>query len=628
MGGIAGIVYSDVFHVEQHLEIMLDTMRHRGPEFREDIIYKNIHVGTCGTAIARQNNLIVGMDGLIQNSGLLEGMIRAKGYTLTSQNPAELVLYAYLIWENKFVEHIRGEFAIFIIDQKQEKLILARDRVGRKPLYWYQEQNHFIFASELKVMLSSQLIIQDPSTDAVASYLYLGYVPRDMTLIKGVNKLLPGHYLELHKERPASIHQYWSLSSYCHPVAIENKHEIISHLNILLHESVAASIPKNSTPGCLLSGGLGSASIAYYMRQVLPNAKISAYTVAFQGENIQNLRAAEEVAHSLKLNHSNEIITPQNLLDDLVKAIWYMDEPIADVQFISTWKLIELAKASRVLFSGMGSDELLAGHTRYVISTHELSPWHRLIQTLMPFIKRFLLPMMMQIYQGGALKLLKCSRTNPWQSGYLRQNALFGDEVRRQAAPSIADQFDLTVFLNQFQNLPKINSTISSYLYVDFKTRLVDNYILQYERFSTVQGINWRTPFLSSSIIEYLMGLPEPNQIAKHETFYILKELLKNELPSAVINRTKTARTNFLNSWVEVSNLAEIFKTLPNGTLVEMGLISKKWLMENTATPEKRRESFRYLWAILVLEIWFRLFINQRSQPYPPLISAWDLLSE
>lgn len=280
------------------------------------------------------------------------------------------------------------------------------------------------------------------------------------------------------------------------------------------------------------------------------------------------------------------------------------------------------------VYSGMGSDELLAGHSRYTIQESQINKIDRFIQGPLNLLRRALIPILNFMQSDYAFDLLKQSRSNSWQCEYLRQNALFDDTVLQQAAPKLAALFDPEVFLHKFHHLARIHSTVSSFLYFDVKTRLVDCFVLELERSTAAHGQDWSAPFLDRFLVEYLAGLPEPDQLDEKETAIWLKALLKNVFPEKVINRPKRTRRDFLKSWTHRSDIGELFKLLPKGTLVENGLISESWLNVHLETAQSREDSFRYLWAILMLEIWFRLFINRPIEKAPPDISPQELLSE
>jgi asparagine synthase (glutamine-hydrolysing) len=637
MNGIAGIVYPDVFQFGDFIVPMLNTMNHRGGNGTHDTYtHKNIQIGICKSQISsnEKKNIFSVADGTLCNAEELHSLLKKSGYQLQTQNPAEIFVYAYELWGPNFIEHVDGDFSIAIFDQQKGRLILYRDRIGKKPLYWYQDPHYFIFASELKALLVTGAIPQTVAVDAISSYLYFGFIPQDMTPIKDVNKLLPGHYLQLEEDRSLIIHSYWSYSSYFEIKQSDQKTSNTMHLNNLIKQAVKKHLPKEQPPsdpsiGCLISGGLGSASIAYYIQQLAAKEQLSAYTVGFLGQNDQDVAAAVQVAHSLKISHHCEVITPETLLDNFVKIAWHLDEPLADPNVIAIWKLAELAKKSNThtVFSGMGSDELLMGHNRY--TTEEKGGYVNHIKKLpFPSFKGFFLHLLRLFYKPASYDIAKISRTIPWQFQYLKQNAIFDEHEIAAAAPKLAGLFDPEIFLHKFHNLARIKSPISSFVYFDIKTRLPDCFILQFERLTAAQGLDWQAPYLDKQIIQYLAGIPEVEHLEESNTAQFLKQILKDIFPQPFLNRPKKTRQYFLTSWIETSELHEIFSELHKGMLVESGFISEQWLFKNTSTPERRASAFKYLWSIFALEIWFRLFIHRSVETTPPDIGIRELLAE
>lgn len=624
MSGIAGIVYPDHIQNDHLISPMLKIMAHRGPGISDEHTYRNIHVGICGGKLAKgKGNVIAGLDGTIRNADSLRQELAIPS---AEESNGSILIYAYERWGTSFAEHLQGDFAFFLLDPMNERLLIARDRIGKKPLYWYNQNGYFIFASELKAILATGIVPQTPAPDAIATYLHFGYLPQDMSPIKDVNKLLPCHYLIFQRNNIQSIHSYWSYSSYFQQQKTVDRQSIVHHLDHLLHESVERQLPEKRPIGCLVAGGLGSACIAHYLRQFVPGDQVQALTIEFQGENTQDFNAAREAAESLHLQRHCDLVTPQNFLDDLVKIAWHLDEPIADPNVIATWRLAKSAQKLGSLYSGMGSDELLAGHSRYSLAERHASISDRFLQFSMPAIKLFLVPALKFFYKPAAYKILQKTQTNPWLLDFIEQNSLFSQEVRTAAAPSIAGLFDPVVFLHKFHNLPHIPSTVASFLYFDVKTRLADCYMLQYERLTAAHALDWRAPFLSEPLIEYLASLSDPEKLMEKESFFVLKDLLKGTFSESFINRPKKLRRQFLHSWVDRSELHEIFQMLHYGTLTETGLISRKWLASQLASPSKVHESFKLLWGLLALEIWFQLYVNRPVPLQAPDITVKQLL--
>lgn len=627
MAGLGGIVYPDTFQVDNSLLRILNTLCHRGDNCKIHT-YKNIQVGICGGELWNKGDVIVGIDGKLYQTQKLKALLLKEGYPSTVGSDTEFIYLAYQCWGASCFEHIEGDFAIFIFDQKTENVFAARDRIGKKPLYWYQDRHHVVFSSEIKGILATGIVPQTIDFHSFAAYFYLGYLPKDLSPIQDINKLLPGNYLHYAPNRTATVNSYWSYGEKFHRKIHDNVQVSTKRFEKMFQESISERIPSQKPLGCALSGGLGSSAVAYYLQKQVPKEDIYAYTVGFQDEYLEDMQAATEVSKILQLKHFREIITPQNLLNDLVQIIWYLDEPLADVNVIATWKLIGLSKPTHTLFTGMASDELLAGHNRYTTEERKSSSYNKMVQSLMPMIKAFFLPLISIISKKRAFHMLQQTHTNPLHLEYLIQNALFTEKQISEAAPRLAKLFDPHIFLHRFYNISDITSTVASYLYFDVKTRLPNNYILQYDRLSCAQGISWQTPFLNTDIIEYLAGLPEPDELASKETFIILKNLLANAFPAPLINRPKKTRIDFLKTWVESTKLIKYFQKLSNGSLVELGLVSKSWIKKHTSTIEECGQNFRHLWAIFMLEIWCQIYINRPIKEYPPQITLQDLFEE
>ncbi len=632
MEGIAGIVYPDVFQVNHLASPMLDTMKHRGNSKREMYLFKNMQVGIVGGNFAFNDDrsICVGLNGSLYDTELLYSDLKKHGFVVShTASHAEWIVHAYKLWGTGLLSRLNGDFAFFILDEQKERLILARDRVGTKPLYWYQDSHYFIFASELKALLATGCVPQTPSADALSSYLFFGYFPQDMTPIKDVNKLLPGYYLQFNRDLSIVIRSYWSYSSYFEKGTSSSKYTPVKHLDELIVNSVKTRLTPHKPMGCFISGGLGSACIAHYVNELKENRPLYGYTAGYEGQNEADVLAAKAVAKTLGIPHSIEMITPDNFLDNLVEIAWYLDEPLADPNVISLWRMAEKAtEKTNKVFSGMGSDELFAGHSRYSLEEIKFSWSSQMQKKLIQAFGKVAIPPLNYIHPAWAYLLLKKSRTNAWQFDYLRQNAIFNEKNLQRASPKLGKLFDPEVFLHKFHNLSRIQSTVSSFLYFDVKTRLADCFILQLERLTAAQKLDWSPPFLDRHILEYLAGLPEPDQLSEKDTALYLKALLQDVFPPSIVDRPKRTRRDFLKTWVHHPKLASLLTMLTKGTLVETGLISESWLLVQLETPQTREAHFKELWALLMLEIWFKLYINRPIQAPPVSLEVKELLLE
>lgn len=626
MQGIAGAIYRDMFQVSHLVPQMLDMMKHRGKQPRDILSYKHFEIGICGGKIGSNptGHIHAALDGTLYNLEDLRQLLEIK----TEASPSQMIAQAYEKWGPSFVEKIEGDFAIAILHQQENRLLLFRDRIGKKPLYWYQDPNYFFFGSELKAILATGLVPQTPDSEALASYLFFGYLPRDLSPIKSLNKLLPGYYIQIESNRSLVVNNYWSYSSYF--VGNKTKHygNIPDQIDILLQDAVTERLPKQSPYGCFLSGGMGSASIAYYLTTLSKKKHLPAYTVGYEGQTEEDVNVTKEITQLLKLNQQIDYISPESFLTPLAKIIWYLDEPLADPFITQSWRLAELAAPHvKTVFSGMGCDELFGGHARYQMQSSPSSPFYEL-RNYLPALNFILLPILQFLYRSAAYPLLKKSKTNPWQFAFMRQNCVFDEKKIREVSPKLFKYFDQDVFLHKFSNIDRITSTPLSFLYFDVKTRLADCYILQLERVTAAHSLDWETPFLDRRLIEFLAGLSDPERLAGQGATPYLKDLFKGIFPNHFINRVKKPRPQLLSSWASIPEIQDIFKLLLKSTLIDTGYISERWLQQALQSPENVQQNFRYLWSLLVLEVWFRIFINGSLPTSVPNISLKNLLLE
>ncbi|GAB4228962.1 MAG: asparagine synthase (glutamine-hydrolyzing) [Chlamydiales bacterium] len=632
MAGLAGIIYPDTFQVDHTLETMLQTIEHRGPNLWDTFNYKSCYLGSRGRKIASNDRktIFAMIDGHIYNSTALYLTLQREGFHFSNTgSEAELIIHAYEAWKDEFPTKIDGDFAIALYDKNIESLVLVRDRMGAKPLYWYEGNHFFIFCSEMKGLMATGIIPQTPSVDSMVAFLKLGFIPQDMSPIEDVNKLLPGYCLHFSHHKGLSIHPYWSLSSHFTADNPQSRKRAAEELDQRLRSAILARTPKLDHVGCFVSGGLGSASVAYYLQDSLMPDNIIAYTVGFEGENEEDVDAAKIFSKTLKLQHEVELLSPDNFLDEIVKILWFLEEPIADPNIFTTWNLAKLAsKEQSVIFSGMGSDELLTGHNRYTISERRIPEYSLVKRISSPFLHKVLLPILNYCSRKFAYSLIKEFRSDPWQSEYLKHNAVFEDKEITHAFPTFSGMFNTDTFLSKFTHLNRILSPVSSFRYLDIKTRLPDYFILQYDRITAAFNLDWRSPYFDKGLIEFLCSFPEPTFLKESEAAFLLKTIFADTFPKKVLNRPKRTRKHLLEDWVEKSELPTLFHMLNRGSLIETGLLTQSWLNEKTASVQTMKRSFRLLWTVLILEIWFRTYINFPVTQHPPEARLIDLLTE
>jgi asparagine synthase (glutamine-hydrolysing) len=597
MEGLVGILYPEVYQVNHHVDAMLDSLRHRNGKKREVFSFKNLQMGIGGGKLAsnEKKSIYAAMDGIITNSIELIQALKKQGITLPGNiTTSELIVRSYELWGVNFLKQLSGDFALVIFDQSKEKLILARDQIGKKPLYWFSDHRYFIFASELKSLLSSGIVPQTISKEAIAAYLHFGYIPQDMAPIKDVNKLLPGYYLQINLNQNMSIQSYWSYSSYFEGKTSLRKPLLVESLDHLLDKAFKTRVDKSEFIGFYKTDSFGSIALEHCLKK-------------------------NTMGQNQLLPYSDPQV-PQSYFNSLVQAVWHLDEPQANPTIVSLWNLAALAsQKTRVLFSDLGFQETLCTQDYFQQDKEALSPLYRSTDSSITRLKRLLISTLSFIYEPLAFKFLKKQRTHSWQTEYVNRHALFDDKTLRAAFPKLSGLFDPQVFLNKFHHLSRIKNLSSSLLYCEMKTHLVDSSILQMERVAAAHGLEWQTPFLDLHLLEFLANHPIVDA-----SFLKSMELKKPEC------RTKRPESNLLFIQAIRFEFNEILSLLGKGKIIESGLLSETWLSHQIEkfNHDPNPRTFELLWGILILELWYRLYIVRPINLKSPEASVKEILME
>lgn len=642
MSRIAGIIYPSAFQVTEMIGEMHATFPSRSPF--QYFHHKNLELGGWDTDIATNEakNIWALLDGEIYNKQELREELKNLGYKFSGESDTELIVHAYEKWEEEFLHRLNGPFALAIFDEQKEILLLARDRLGQKPLYWTAQREYWLFSTEIKGLIATGVVPQTPATDALASYLYFGFIPQDLSAIHGVNKLLPCHYLKVNLNRQSVIGQHWSFSDHLQIKKPLSKEETYEELGKRLEEAVRISLPKEEMPkegmpkkdmiGSFLVGNLGSSAMTWFLSHVAPRDRLRTYTAVFDEPNPIELQTSSEIAHTLSLNHETKRIQPEEVLDELPKIIWHLDEPIADPFAVQTWHLGKLASSQcPFVYADLGWEEMLGGSSRYFISERKKSypkpPLAFFLAQLPPTLRdRFLLPFLKFIRCNYLYRILRNVDINREQVTYLMEAALFKGKGRKKVSPMLYNAFDPEVFTQRFHRLSSLHGSINPSLYYDAKTELPDRLLIQFERLLTPHNVRVINPFLDYRLVEFLAEIPEeikfeskmPGALLHH-----LMEKLCHDCPPF-----PEREDSFMDTWRTNSRFRDIFALLLKGRLVDEGIISGRWIRQQLGYPYLIPRTFKQLWAILVLEVWFRLFINRPIDIANSNLSVEELLRQ
>jgi asparagine synthase (glutamine-hydrolysing) len=579
---------------------------------------KNLEVGTWNLHI--ECNLSktkwVFFSGFLYNKDTLITDLKERGFP--ADHDFNFLVYAYEAWGEAFIEKLDGPFFIIIYDEKEKRVTLALDRMGQKSLYWVDQGNYFLFGSDLKGILATGLVSQNPSSSSFASYLYFGYIPQDFSAIQSINKLLPGNTLTLNLKKQYQIKNYWSLGQSFMQNKRESTQGAMDRFGLLMKQKMRLFSESETPLSIEWNSTTGSSLLNYEIFHMRPKEKLT--TLA------QNFSEQTENPFSWKVEGYQTSL--DTLLDELPKLVWTLDEPIADLKTVSRWNLAKKAQSrGEHLVTSLGFDEIFALHKRYHTSWIESSGLNSsIIQDLAhfpPTIRdQWIRPLLQWIHPPSAYRLLRNIDIDSRQVRYLNYIALFKGASRKFVSPRLYPFFDPEVFAQRFHRLSRLSHTLNPALYFDLKTGLPDSTLFQYERL--FPGVGVHTPFLTKDFLIFASSLPGiyGESIKKGDKLFIDRYLDEHQITLPILPSCPLE-----SQWSSSKRLREIFKTLKRGRIFEDEWVDPHWIERQLKPREMTPLAFRQMWSLLMLELWIRLFIVRPVDTANPSQTTEQLLN-
>jgi asparagine synthase (glutamine-hydrolysing) len=633
MCGICGIVYHDPARrvSEELVTRMSDTIRHRGPDDGGVYVKANVGLGFRRLSIIdlsptghqpitnEDGSAWIVFNGEIYNYPELRDELLAKGHIFRSRTDTETILH---LWEEegeRCVERLRGMFAIAIWDSHRQTLFLARDREGKKPLFYAMLHDRLLFGSEIKTILQDPDFKREPDLEAIHHYLAYQSVPAPYCAFKGIRKLPPAHYL-LIKNGSASLHRYWKLSytqklSMDGPDAEEKlKVEIIDRLREAVRIRLMSDVPL----GAFLSGGVDSSIIVALMAGLM-DQPVKTFSIGFTYEEYNELPYARMVAERYGTEHHEFIVTPdaQAIIPELV---WHYNEPFADSSAIPTYYVSKMARQYvTVVLTGDAGDENFAGYPRY-----QFKGENSLQRKVPSLLKRLTRPN--QLWSAfmingdwlGAFRRLKSLNQQRFLY-YLRithfhesyQSQLYTPEFRKQ----LGNIATVDLMLDKFRH-SDARDFLDAMLDVDLGLYLPDTLMTKTDIASMANSLEARAPMLDHQFLEFVARIPSDLKL-KDGTVgkYILKKAVEPYLPDEVIYRKKMGFGVPIDHWFrhELKDMA--YDTLLSRRAIERGFFRREYI-ESILDRHQAGEQWQYLiWNLLMLELWFLMFIDGTLLP-------------
>jgi asparagine synthase (glutamine-hydrolysing) len=626
MCGICGVYSIDESHVDKNLlRQMCTVIKHRGPDDEGIFLDDYIGLGMCRLSIIdletghqpihnEDESIWIVFNGEIYNYRELRQFLEQKKHRFYTLSDTEVIIHLYEELGDDCVTMLNGMFAFAIWDSNKKKLLLARDRIGIKPLHYIILNDKLIFGSEIKSILQDADVKREVNLEALHHFLAFEYVPAPETMFRGIKKLLPGHILICEKGN-VSLKKYWDLKFQNH-----NKQPVSYYsdrIYDLLKKSVERRLISDVPLGAFLSGGIDSSSVVGLMTE-LTDDQVKTFSIGFEEQSYNELKYAKIVAEHFETEHYEEIITPDavNLVN---KIIQYLDEPFADVSVFPTYLVSELArKHVTVVLSGDGGDEQLAGYDWYVAS--KLDRYYRkapavlrngvtkIIQKLPPTPqKKGLVNMLKRFAEGSSL---------PIDGRHIRWQYFITDKEREHLYTNNLNgelhnlsSFDL---INKYYLRDNANDKLSKEQYVDIKVYLPDDILVKVDRMSMANSLEARVPFLDHEFVEFLATIPSNLKLHGLTTKYILKKTMSRLLPREIIYRKKQGFSIPMKNWLRDDLRNLMLDVLSEKRIKENGFFNYDYVNKIMQQHlEGKRNNAHQLWALMTFELWHEMFIGQ-----------------
>jgi len=631
MCGICGFISFNNNHTidKDVLVSMNDLMKHRGPD--DSGIYLGAILGNNKFKVGlghRRLSIIdlsvlghqpmtnedatiwIVYNGEIYNFLELRELLIGRGHIFKSHTDTEVIIHMYEEFGTSCIDHFRGMFAFALWDEKNKVLFAARDRLGKKPFYYYVYNNMLIFASEAKSILKSGKIDANVNRNVIDFYLTLGYVPAPQTMFERIYKLLPGHML-IFSENEFLTKQYWDIDSIG---CVEDKGEkfYIDQFLGLMDECVRMRLVSDVPLGVFLSGGIDSSTITGMMSQLSKTKPVKTFCVGYKDKQASELAYAKIMAKRFGTDHHEFLLEPTDFYEFIPKLVWHFDEPVVEAAAIPLYFISELAREHvAVLLSGEGADELFAGYPIYrymnMIDKYRKIPHYARKYFFDQIIKCFISS------RKKRSKYLDWTQL-PLEQRYFGVSAELTDSFKGELYSHdfrnfIDDKASVQDYLLPYYNKASNKDSLGKMLYVDTKVWLPDDLLIKADKMSMAASVELRVPFLDHKLVEFAATVPSKYKIKKWTSKYLLKKAVRNLLPKEIIYRRKKGFPVPINAWFKGDFSEKAQDTLLNGR--NRGYFDNEYVAQIIKKHKEGKEDYsKQLFSLIVLEMWHKVFID------------------
>ncbi len=634
MCGIVGFTTKEWRPDQERIRDATDTLIHRGPDQQGTFVSRTCSLGATRLKIvdlasgdqpivSEDRDSVIVFNGEIYNHLEVRRELESLGRRFQTHCDTETVLQAFLEWDTNCFERLRGMFAIAIWTNSKQRLVLARDRIGIKPLYIAERGEDLFFASELKGILVHPEIERRLSLEGLDCYLSMNYVPCPWTLVDGIEKLPPGHWLEW-QDGHISKQAYWRIPD-IKPIP-QSFEDAKAELDYLLGNAVREHLMSDVPLGVWLSGGVDSSTVLHYAAQA-SSSRLRTFSIGFNGRSFDESSYIRQVVEHYGTDHEQLNLSPDEDLEGAIEDIaYYSDEPSADSGALPVWFLSKLCKKrSTVAFSGEGADEIFGGYLTYranrIATTLRNLPPAAIALSLRGL--RFWPASNEKISLEYKLKRLLQGGLMAPERAHVYWNGTFS-EAEKATLLQIPLPGALTDVLARLRaSLP--GDGIAPFLEFDQQYYLPDDILVKSDRVSMAHAVEVRPPFVDHRIVEFAARLPIDFKIRGTRQKYILKEVMRSKLPTAIVQREKIGFDIPAHEWFRGPLRAMLMETLASAEQEHSELFDFETIRTYTQLHLDRRINIGYhLWGLIMLFLWMKRW---KIQSTPSLKSGNQVLT-
>jgi asparagine synthase (glutamine-hydrolysing) len=606
------------------LAAMTSAVAHRGPD--ADGFYFGSGVGlghrrlsiidlaTGDQPLANEDQTVwVVFNGEIYNFADIRVELEESGHHFRTHTDTEVIVHAYEQWGERAVDRFRGMFAFALWDEPRRRLLLVRDRVGIKPLYYAVTPGGLTFGSEIKSIIQDPDVPREWSAEALDAYLALQYVPTPRTMYRDVWKLPPGHLLVVEDGRIA-VRRYWDLT-FTGEGDPAREPQYLEQLDDLITESVRLRLISDVPLGAFLSGGIDSSAVVAAMVETAPG-RVLTTSVGFDEHAFNELEYARTVARHLGTEAFERVVRP-NIVDLLPKLAWHLDEPFADSSAVPTYYVSAAAREKvTVALSGDGGDELWAGYARHRVEQWELAARGWLGRAGSTLAGRIASRIPLALKGARSLRHLALSAADACADKHaygLCENGIRQAIYTSDFAEAVRDADPFVGFRLAYAACPSTDP-LDQALYVDVKTYLVDDILTKVDKMSMAVALEARVPLLDHKLLEFAATVPSSLKLRHGRSKHLLRRFLERRIPREIVERPKHGFEAPVGEWLRGPLAPMVDDLLLDRRSRERGVfdpqaVAQMWQEHRIGTRDHRHR----LWSLVMLELWFRQFMDDRA---------------